>query len=229
MPLTDLTHRTFGTLKVIDTYSKKDHRCKSRGWSLCICACCKKEIEVLNQSLINGSTTTCGKSRELKDLTNQKFGMLTALHIAYRTENKKHTFWHCVCECTNTIEARTDWLTTGVSTHCGCQTPIKQSKPRTHGMSNTKTYRIWKGMIQRCENPNNERYDCYGGRGIQVCKRWHKFENFLEDMGECPYPNYSIERVNVNGNYEPDNCTWIPLADQWKNKRPFKARNQYSK
>jgi hypothetical protein len=73
-------------------------------------------------------------------------------------------------------------------------------------------------MRARCENPKSDRFDCYGGRGIRVCDRWQLFENFLEDMG--PPPNgYSIERVDVNGHYEPANCKWIPHTEQWKNTR----------
>ena len=74
-------------------------------------------------------------------------------------------------------------------------------------------------MRTRCLNPNVKEFKHYGGRGIKICERWNYFENFLADMGPRP-EGYSIERLNVNGNYEPDNCVWIPLADQVKNRRP---------
>lgn len=90
---------------------------------------------------------------------------------------------------------------------------------RTHGQSKTPIYRIWKRMRTRCNNPNtgNDARD-YMQRGIKVCKRWDKFENFYSDMGECP-PGHSIERINNNRGYSPKNCKWIPLFDQASNTR----------
>lgn len=83
-------------------------------------------------------------------------------------------------------------------------------------------YKIWAQMKGRCSNKNNKKYPQYGGRGIVVCDRWkdegNGYDNFIEDMGYKPEKNYSIERVDVNGNYEPSNCTWIPMKDQQKNK-----------
>ena len=76
----------------------------------------------------------------------------------------------------------------------------------------------WRNMVQRCTNPNHTAYRYYGGRGIRVCDRWLSFPNFLDDMGTRP-AGYSIERIDVNGNYEPSNCKWIPRLDQWKNRR----------
>lgn len=89
---------------------------------------------------------------------------------------------------------------------------------RNHGMSKTKTYRVWAGVIQRCTNPKVKSFCNYGGRGISVCERWMNFQNFFADMGECP-ENYSIERIDVNGPYEKGNCIWIPFSEQAKNKR----------
>jgi hypothetical protein len=89
---------------------------------------------------------------------------------------------------------------------------------KKHGMSQTRTYRIWAGMIQRCTNQNVKAYPHYGGRGITVCPQWLTFDNFYRDMGECP-PGYSIEREGNDGNYEPGNCKWLPLTEQSKNRR----------
>lgn len=87
-----------------------------------------------------------------------------------------------------------------------------------HGGYYTRSYTSWRKMKDRVCNPNHVHFKHYGGRGITVCEKWLKFEGFYEDMGDRP-EGYSLERVDVNGNYEKDNCTWIPLVDQPKNRR----------
>lgn len=82
----------------------------------------------------------------------------------------------------------------------------------------TRTYRLWEAMHRRCNNPSQDSYPLYGGRGIRVCFQWHRYDAFLADMGECP-PGYSIDRIDSNGHYEPSNCRWVPMAAQAKNKR----------
>lgn len=89
---------------------------------------------------------------------------------------------------------------------------------RSHGMTGTRTYRIWKGMRTRCNNPNVRTYMHYGGRGIKVCRRWDSFENFLADMGEAPV-GLSIERVDNDGHYQPENCVWADNKTQRRNTR----------
>jgi hypothetical protein len=88
----------------------------------------------------------------------------------------------------------------------------------THGKRNTPEYRVWQDMLNRCRNPNVRSYKNYGGRGISVCEEWLDFETFFTDMGERP-EGYSLERVDVNGDYTPENCTWVPLAEQQSNRR----------
>lgn len=87
-----------------------------------------------------------------------------------------------------------------------------------HGMEGSRTYRAWSSMKQRCTNPNAPKYPQYGGRGIRVCERWMVFQSFYEDMGECD-DGMSLERINVDGDYAPGNCKWIPTRDQQSNKR----------
>ena len=106
---------------------------------------------------------------------------------------------------------------------------------RKHGHTRKPEYSCWQSIIQRCTNPNNQRYEYYGGRGIKVCDRWigeSGFDNFLSDLGEKPEPKskYSIERLDNDGNYEPSNCRWILISDQGQNRRPPKRKphNKYT-
>ncbi len=89
----------------------------------------------------------------------------------------------------------------------------------THNMRHTDIYGIWTGILQRCNNPKNPPYKYYGGRGIKVCDRWMKFENFYEDMGDRPTTKHSIDRIDNNGNYEPSNCKWSTAYEQTHNRR----------
>lgn len=88
----------------------------------------------------------------------------------------------------------------------------------THGMSKTKIYALWNSMNMRCTKPSQWAYKHYGGRGIKVCDRWKTFENFYEDMGKNYKPGLSIERIDVNGNYEPSNCCWVTRKEQMRNR-----------
>jgi hypothetical protein len=91
-----------------------------------------------------------------------------------------------------------------------------------HGLSKDPIYRVWRSMISRCTNPNQACWRNYGGRGILVCDRWNSFENFIEDMGPRPSPQHSIDRIDVNGDYEPNNCRWATKEEQSANRRDNK-------
>ena len=159
------------------------------------------------------------------NLTNQRFGRL----VAKRPVGLQHSFvlWLCVCDCGQETQLTTNALRRGNTRSCGCmlrELYASGGSQLRHGAArpgkHTVEYGTWQAIIKRCSNPNHERFQYYGGRGIRVCERWQTFENFLADMGPRPSGRYSIERLDVNGNYEPDNCVWIPLADQVKNRRP---------
>lgn len=96
----------------------------------------------------------------------------------------------------------------------------------THGLCHIPEYNSWSNMLARCNNPNNDRFADYGGRGISVCERWYSFAAFIADMGRRPVDSPTLERINVNGNYEPSNCCWASWRDQRMNQRRMKTVTQ---
>jgi hypothetical protein len=152
------------------------------------------------------------------NLTGHTYGQLTPMYLAGR--RGRNLYWVCRCTCGNeSIVSRAN-LRTGSITSCGCTRYQKSAAKLTrHGMTESTEYRIWGLMKARCYIPNNPGYADYGGRGVIVCDRWlESFENFLEDMGPRP-PRHSIDRIDVNGNYEPGNCRWADHKTQARNKR----------
>lgn len=133
--------------------------------------------------------------------------------------------WRAKCECGTERVVEGRHLTAGRSVSCGCfKIETAGDGRRTHGASETLEYGIWSRMIARCENAASSDYPRYGGRGIKVCKRWREdFEAFRTDMGPRPSALHSIDRINVNGNYEPKNCRWATPKQQGNNTR----RNHY--
>ena len=157
------------------------------------------------------------------NLIGQKFGRLLVIK---KMDNNKwgSCRWLCVCDCGKEKIIRDSHLKSGHTKSCGCLHKEKLIKRLTKHGHNTrikisKTYNSWLSMIQRCTNPKNKNYKHYGDRGIKVCNRWLKFENFLTDMGEHPGKGYSIDRINNNGNYCKSNCRWATEKEQHRNKR----------
>lgn len=145
-----------------------------------------------------------------RDITGQRFHRLLVIEPLRRiSPPADHAFWRCVCDCgKEVIAAASDLLKDGGTKSCGCFAAERSSRDkRTHGMTHTKTYKAWRSMRGRCTNPRLENYKDYGARGISVCERWSTFEAFFADMGTAP-PGSQLDRVDVNGNYEPSNCRW---------------------
>lgn len=148
----------------------------------------------------------------------QKFGRLTLIKEAPKLPSNAGRRWLCRCDCGRTREASQTNLRRGLVKSCGCLVVDALRSRATHGLSNTKEYDAWKSMLRRCYDPRTERYPVYGGRGIRVCERWRDgFENFLADIGFAPSQSHSIDRIDVNGDYEPQNCRWATPKEQSRN------------
>lgn len=152
------------------------------------------------------------------DLTGQVFGNWTALKIDYTTGHR--TYWKARCQCGVVRSLRADSLTGGGTGRCnGCQGEALRRKVTSHGMTGSPEYVSWTAAKRRCESVNSSDYQQYGGRGIKLCDRWHSFEAFYEDMGDKPTRRHSLDRIDVNGDYEPGNCRWATPKQQNRNRR----------
>lgn len=160
-------------------------------------------------------------------MIGKRFGRLTVIREIEKARCG-HKRYLCQCDCGNLSQPLGIGLRSGNTKSCGClQREVAATSNTKHGNSTRSVrsteHRIWTSMRKRCQNKNDESFPRYGGRGIRVCERWQKFEDFLADMGRRP-PGTSLDRIDNNGNYEPKNCRWAPLTVQARNQRAKRSR-----
>lgn len=223
----DLSGKRFGKLTVIkradDHVTKYGNKVKT--WE-CLCDCGNTAI-IPEDSLYKNGTKSCGCLRLFNggfiDIAGQKFGKLSVIEIAERKKGK--ILWRCKCDCGNEVVALGENIRSGTTKSCGCL--IKENgtkiapKVTKHGGSYTRIYRIYCGMKKRCLNPSSDAYHHYGGRGIKICNEWlgdDGFETFREWALSHGYEeNLSIDRINNDGDYCPENCRWADKETQSNN------------
>lgn len=161
------------------------------------------------------------------NLTGQKYNRLTALYFTGKKTKRGHNnIWMCVCDCGSLVEVDTASLRSGATKSCGCYTRDRMAQlNKTHGGRNERLYLVWMDMRRRCNDPKDANYKFYGARGISVCKEWEDYAVFREWACQSGYDKTAkrakctLDRIDVNKGYCPENCRWVDMVIQQNNKR----------
>lgn len=230
----------FGMLTLVKEASRDPGTGKRQ--AECRCDCGKTTIAKLAH-IRSGNTQSCGcrkasnGSRRATDLTGRRFGRWTALAVDPDSIGTGVRRFLARCDCGTERTLASSSLTSGHTLSCGCaHAGALSERSTTHGMHGHSLYRTWMGMFQRCDNPNNPTYRYYGGRGVAVCDRWRGadgFPNFVADMGDKPdtpeawgssRPYWTLDRIDVDGPYAPENCRWADPRTQAMNTQRAKEQ-----
>ena len=226
----DLTGRRFDKLVVIGLSEiKKYTRSYINVWR---CKCdCGNEVTILERSLLKDTGHSCGCQTRLKDLTGKRFGRLLVLERSKNNTNSNKPKWICKCDCGNIVEKSGNSLTNGKTKSCGClKIEADHNRTKTHGDTaegkTSRLYVVWADIKQRCFNKNNTAYPYYGGRGIKMCDEWrYNYSSFKEWSYANGYNDTfekyqcTIDRIDTNKDYCPENCRWVPMKIQGNNTR----------